>query len=567
MTTIIFISLSSLHTVRLFHKNRFILLALAVVLLVLVLNRCLIDKQDSPTSIQPFSPAIPQDPLIQAYFNQSPASVYTEPFRPKTRPGDNLEAIIIDTINSSTSSIDVAVQEFRLPKIATALAQKQQTGVQVRVIIENNYSRPWSDFTEQEIAQFSNEELNRYLEAIRLIDINQDGKISSDEINQRDALVMLNNANIPWIDDTADGSKGSGLMHHKFVIADGKTVIITSANFTLSDVHGDLGEPRSRGNANNLLKIESSQLANLFTQEFNLMWGDGPGGEFDSKFGTNKPYRPAQTVRVGTTDLLVQFSPTPRRQTWEESVNGLIGQTLAKAQNSIDFALFVFSEQALTDIMKTTVQRSVKIRGMIDPSFAFRNYSELLDMVGVERVNNCKVEADNRPWKQPISTVGVPNLLPGDKLHHKFGIVDNEIVITGSHNWTAAANTTNDETLVVVKNPTVAAHFDREFNRMYDTARLGIPARTLATIQQEIEACQGKIETVSQPPRWSLGYKININTATQRELETLAGIGPQLAQRIIQTRQQQPFTSLEDFQRVPGVGPIMIENLRDQVTW
>ncbi|NES06155.1 MAG: hypothetical protein F6K22_27125, partial [Okeania sp. SIO2F4] len=42
--------------------------------------------------------------------------------------------------------------------------------------------------------------------------------ISQDEINRRDALIILSNAGVPLIDDTADGSKGSGLMHHKFLV-------------------------------------------------------------------------------------------------------------------------------------------------------------------------------------------------------------------------------------------------------------------------------------------------------------------------------------------------------------
>jgi phosphatidylserine/phosphatidylglycerophosphate/cardiolipin synthase-like enzyme len=87
------------------------------------------------------------------------------------------------------------------------------------------------------------------------------------------------NAQVPILDDTADGSKGSGLMHHKFVVIDGRTLIVTSANFTTSDMHGDLTASQTRGNANNLLKIEDSQLADLFTQEFNIMWGRWPRRE------------------------------------------------------------------------------------------------------------------------------------------------------------------------------------------------------------------------------------------------------------------------------------------------
>lgn len=551
---------------HLLKKNRLIL-GLAVLLALLLGGRFFPEKKPIPSTLKPPLETLPQDPLIQAYFNQSQASVYTEPYRQQTRFGDDLEQILIDSIKTANSSVDVAVQELRLPKIAEVLANRHQAGVKVRIILENSYSRPWSGLSENEVNQLSKTERDRYWEAIQLIDINQDGNISTEEINKRDALVILNNAKVPRIDDTADGSKGSGLMHHKFVIVDGKTVIVTSANFTLSGTHGDLDEPESRGNANNLLKIESSQLARLFTQEFNLMWGDGPGGEPDSQFGTKKPYRRVENVTVGNTPVFVQFAPTPRSQTWENSVNGLIAKTLTESKKSINFALFVFSDQRLVDVMETTVQRPITLRGIIDPGFAYRNYSEMLDMMGVAAVSNCKYEAENRPWKQPISTVGVPNLSPGDKLHHKFGIVDNQVVIAGSHNWTEAANTTNDETLIVIKNPAVAAHFNREFNRLYDTATMGLPGGLLAKFQRDIEACQGNIETVSKPPRWSLGYKVNLNTATSKELETLPGVGPKLAQRIIQTRQQQPFTSLEDLQRVSGIGPKMTEKLRNKVTW
>lgn len=52
---------------------------------------------------------------------------------------------------------------------------------------------------------------------------------------------------------------------------------------------------------------------------------------------------------------------------------------------------------------------------------------------------------------------------------------------------------------------------------------------------------------------------ISLNTATQGELERLPGVGPALAERIIQGR---PYSGLEDLDRVKGVGPRMIEKLK-----
>lgn len=437
-------------------------------------------------------PALPQDPFIQVYFNHSQSAAYTDPYRHQQRLGHDLEQLIVDAIASAQVSVDVAVQELQLPRIAHALQEKHQRGVPVRVVLENQYSTSWSEYTAQEIQSLDERSQGDYVEFRQFVDLDGDRHISDDELHARDALTILESAGVPVIDDTADGSKGSGLMHHKFVIIDKELVLLGSLNFTMSGVHGDWGSATSLGNANHLLSISSPEVAAAFTEEFELLWGDGPGGEEDSQFGLQKVYRRPQQITLGSTShLTVQFSPTsPSRNTWEDSTNGLIGRTLRASQHTADLALFVFSAQQLSHILQHQQQQGVTIRALIDAGFAYRNYSEALDLMGVALPDDhCRYGDDNQPWTQPLTTVGVPQLADGDVLHHKFSVIDRRVIITGSQNWSQAANTSNDETVLVIENPTVAAHFQQEFEQLYATAQLGVPSWLQDRIKSQQSRC------------------------------------------------------------------------------
>ncbi|MPZ76216.1 MAG: hypothetical protein GEU77_06800 [Deltaproteobacteria bacterium] len=60
---------------------------------------------------------------------------------------------------------------------------------------------------------------------------------------------------------------------------------------------------------------------------------------------------------------------------------------------------------------------------------------------------------------------------------------------------------------------------------------------------------------------------VNINTATKEELRSLKGVGEKRAQDIIDYRTKNGnFKSVDDLQKVPGVGPSLMKQLRPQVT-
>ena len=196
---------------------------------------------------------------------------------------------------------------------------------------------------------------------------------------------------------------------------------------------------------------------------------------------------------VGNTRVEVLFSPHRKRHP-NHGLNWLADQ-LSSAQRNIDLALFVFSAQQLTSVLRERVEAGVRVRLVADPGFASRPFSEVLDLLGVALPDrNCKIERGNEPFDKPLKGIGTPRLARGDKLHHKFAVIDNKTVITGSFNWSPSAAHTNDETLLVIHSPQLAQHFTREMDRLWDGAELGITPNIQRKLDRQKIRCGDGVE-------------------------------------------------------------------------
>lgn len=115
----------------------------------------------------------------------------------------------------------------------------------------------------------------------------------------------------------------------------------------------------------------------------------------------------------------------------------------------------------------------------------------------------------------------------------------------------AAGNATEDADLVRVNLA----------QRVYDEQQIYVPHKA--------EDATPMLPTSAPPTAVTSapGHRININTASASELETLSGIGPVLAQRILDYRAANgPFSKPEDVKKVKGIGDGIFQRIQDLIT-
>jgi competence protein ComEA len=95
-----------------------------------------------------------------------------------------------------------------------------------------------------------------------------------------------------------------------------------------------------------------------------------------------------------------------------------------------------------------------------------------------------------------------------------------------------------------------------------DGDRISVP-ETITVTQSRISFANPQVELPVQPAE----ELININQAAQTELESLPGIGEVRSSQIIAYREEYGFfTSIDQIQKVPGIGPKIFENIQAYIT-
>ena len=222
-------------------------------------------------------------------------------------------------------------------------------------------------------------------------------------------------------------ASNSRLMHHKFMIVDRDLVWTSSANWTETSFYLD---------ANNSVVLRSPQIARVYQSEFDQMFESG-------RFGTEKTDSNTERFRSSELELEIHFSPSDNPR---ERILELINQ----ASSSIKLAVYAMTDNEIYEALQRAMRRGVRIDALWD--FLFQNGCQY-------------TEADE--WLR--QGIGIVEAMPG-LLHHKFAVIDEEVVITGSANWSLSGMERNDENVLIIHSQDIAALYTAQFDRIKSDA-------------------------------------------------------------------------------------------------
>jgi phosphatidylserine/phosphatidylglycerophosphate/cardiolipin synthase-like enzyme len=233
---------------------------------------------------------------------------------------------------------------------------------------------------------------------------------------------------VPVVDDGRDGA----LMHNKFMIFDRAAVWTGSMNFT---------ENCAYRNNNNGLYIADVKLAENYSTKFVWMFEKHKFGPAPSR--SDRIPNPLLTLSDGT-QVENYFAPHDRPA-------GHVIEALKVARRSIHFLAFSFTHDGIGQAMRDKAAAGVEVTGIFEKTQTAAGHSEYFR----------------------LRDAGLPVYLDANprNMHHKVIVIDGEIVVVGSFNFSDSADRSNDENLLIIYNRGVAAKFEEEFQKVLKQAR------------------------------------------------------------------------------------------------
>jgi len=242
--------------------------------------------------------------------------------------------------------------------------------------------------------------------------------VSDSDYAQRDAVQACMQAGIPVVFDGREP-----FMHNKFCVVDDRLVWTGSTNITNNCMYR---------NDNNSLLIASERLAVNFTDEFTEMFGE-------RRFGKGKR-TPHPVVEVDGARIECYFSP-------DDGVQAAIVRTVAGAKTDVAVLAFAFTSEPIAKALAGRIREGVRVRAVFDKTQAGNRSAQ------DEFLRGCGAD---------VRMDGNPHVM-----HDKVMVVDGEVVVTGSYNFSKAAENRNDENVLILHSRAIADQYRREFERIY----------------------------------------------------------------------------------------------------
>ena len=135
------------------------------------------------------------------------------------------------------------------------------------------------------------------------------------------------------------------------------------------------------------------------------------------------------------------------------STDGVIEEQLInainQAQDSLYIALYAFTDDELGQAVQSAFERGVQVRVLL--------HSNQENAVGGE-------------CERLVEKAGVPVYIKrgGGLFHHKFAIIDLQMVVTGSYNWSDSADDNNYENVVFIYSSEIACEYYQEFSDLME---------------------------------------------------------------------------------------------------
>ena len=385
--------------------------------------------------------------LLSAFFAISLMTSSGHALQVYFSPQKNLDSVVIEEIEKAKKSIDIAIYTFRSEPIVQALIDKLKSvpDFELRLLVR----------------KVSEEAMLPYIEPLE----------------KALAQQKLKATNIRFVNVTN---------HHKFMIVDQKVLVNTSGNFNDSELAATYDE--------NLFVCSRScpELVRAFQNEFEYLYEHSNYLLLDEPRPFRALTKTYESEKFKSTALFTSdnFEPSERSDRlifrlkkdlalgWVEKN---ILEHIQSAQKSIKVATGHLRSYTLAEALRQAAQIGVQVELMLDsqeylsPKFQAIEDQEKEDCVlSGKSLEDCVQTGFHfGRWlhEQGVSVYFKYYMIFWDfieapQMHHKYMIVDDSVVLTGSYNWSKNAEFKTFENKAVIRHKASVQSFVRNFNRM-----------------------------------------------------------------------------------------------------